>query len=111
HLQQLVMNLAMNSIEAMADETAVSGRITIQTVVNGHSRVEVCVSDTGPGIPKQKLGEIFDSFYTTKERGTGLGLSIARTIVEAHGGKIWAENQAEGGALLRFTLPLSYARG
>jgi len=68
--------------------------------------VEVSVSDAGTGIPEDKLGEIFDTFYTTKEHGTGLGLSIARTIVETYGGKIWAENRPEGGAVLRFTLPL-----
>ena len=64
------------------------------------------VSDSGPGIPEHKLDEIFDTFYTTKEQGTGLGLSVARTIIETYDGKIWAENQAGGGAVFRFTLPL-----
>ena len=68
--------------------------------------MEVSVSDAGTGIPEQQLNKIFDTFYTTKEHGTGLGLSIARTIVETYGGKIWAENRPEGGAVLRFTLPL-----
>ena len=62
--------------------------------------------NTGTGIPEDKLGEIFDTFYTTKEHGTGLGLSIARTIVETYGGRIWAENRPVGGAIIRFTLPL-----
>jgi len=70
------------------------------------SKVEVSVSDTGTGIPQHKLGQVFDTFYTTKEHGTGLGLSIARTIVETYGGKIWAENRPVGGAVIRFTLPL-----
>jgi signal transduction histidine kinase len=82
--------------------------MTIQTAVLGESMVEVSVSDSGTGIPEHKLGEIFNTFYTTKEHGTGLGLSIARTIVETYGGKIWAENRAGGGAVLRFTLPLSH---
>ena len=70
------------------------------------STVEASVSDAGTGIPEHKLGEIFDTFYTTKEHGTGLGLSIARTIVETYGGKIWAENRDGSGAVFRFTLPL-----
>ena len=65
------------------------------------------VNDSGTGIPEDKLGEVFETFYTTKRTGTGLGLSIARTIVETYGGKIWAENRPGGGAAFRFTLPLS----
>jgi signal transduction histidine kinase len=69
--------------------------------------VEVSVADTGTGIPPEKLNAIFDAFYSTKGHGTGLGLSIARTIVEAFDGRMWAENRPGGGALFRFTLPLS----
>ena len=75
----------------------------------GDSEVEVSVTDSGTGIPADKLNEVFDTFYTTKRQGTGLGLSIARTIVETYGGKIWAENRPGGGAAFRFTLPLSKA--
>ena len=64
------------------------------------------VTDSGTGIPADKLGKVFDTFYTTKKEGTGLGLSISRTIVENYGGRIWAENRIEGGAVFRFTLPL-----
>jgi len=63
------------------------------------------VKDTGPGIPEATLSRLFDSFFTTKAKGMGLGLSIARSIVEAHGGKIWAENSPGGGAVFRFRLP------
>jgi signal transduction histidine kinase len=70
-------------------------------------KVEVVVSDSGPGVPEQVIGEIFDTFYTTKPDGTGLGLSIARTIVESCGGTIWVENCAQGGAAFHFTVPLS----
>jgi signal transduction histidine kinase len=83
-----------------------SVEMTIQTALRGGSTVEISVSDSGPGIPELKLGEIFDTFYTTKEHGTGLGLSIAQTVVETYGGKIWAENRPGGGAVFRFTLPL-----
>ena len=68
--------------------------------------MEVSIRDSGPGIPDNQLGVVFDTFYTTKKEGTGLGLSIARTIIETYGGNIWAENCAEGGAVFRFSLPL-----
>ena len=67
---------------------------------------EISILDSGPGIPADKLGEVFEPFFTTKDQGMGMGLSIARTIVEAHGGRIWAENRAEGGAVFRISLPL-----
>ena len=93
----------MDAMNTMAPETRM---MTIETALLGESTVEVSISDSGTGIPEHKLGEIFDTFYTTKEHGTGLGLSIARTIVETYGGKIWAANRAGGGAVFRFTLPL-----
>ena len=93
-------------MDAMTDSALGARKITIQTALAGESTVEVSVSDSGPGIPEHKLGEIFETFYTTKEQGTGLGLSVARTIIETYDGKIWAENQAGGGAVFRFTLPL-----
>jgi signal transduction histidine kinase len=67
----------------------------------------IAISDSGPGIPTENLSEIFDPFFTTKEQGVGIGLSIARTIVQAHKGRIAAENQPEGGATFRITLPLA----
>jgi signal transduction histidine kinase len=106
HLQQVILNLARNGMDAMITMAPDSRMMTIRTALLGESTVEVSVSDTGRGIPEHKLSEIFDTFYTTKEHGTGLGLSIARTIVETYGGKISAENRAGGGAVFRFTLPL-----
>jgi len=106
HLLQVILNLARNGMDAMTSIAPDARRMDIQTVLLGETTVEVSVSDSGIGIPEHKLGEIFDTFYTTKEAGTGLGLSIARTIVETYGGKIWAENRAEGGAVFRFTMPL-----
>ena len=106
HLQQVILNLVTNAMDAMTDCALDARKITIQTALAGKSNVEVSVSDSGPGIPEHKLGEIFGTFYTTKEQGTGLGLSVARTIIETYDGKIWAESHAEGGALFRFMLPL-----
>ena len=107
HLQQVILNLAMNGMDAMQNCVSGAGKMSIQTALVGESEVEVRVTNSGTGIPTDKLSEVFDTFYTTKRQGTGLGLSIARTIVETYGGKIWAENRPGGGAAFRFTLPLS----
>ena len=96
HLQQVILNLARNGMDAMSDTAPDARRLTIETALPEGRKVEVSVSDSGMGIPKHKLGEIFDTFYTTKAQGTGLGLSIVRTIVEVYGGKIWAETGPEG---------------
>lgn len=105
-LQQVLLNLALNGMDAM-QKTANVRRLKFSTALVGESRVEVSVSDTGSGIPEASLKGIFNSFVTTKQQGTGLGLSIARTIVENFGGRIWAENRQGGGAVFRFELPLT----
>jgi len=107
HLQQVILNLAMNGMDAMVESVAKARMMDVQTALIDGSQVEVSVADSGAGIPSDKLKDVFETFYTTKKYGTGLGLSIARTIVETYGGKIWAENRAGGGAVFRFTLPLS----
>ena len=103
-LQQVILNLVVNGIDAMKDTPGENRVISIWT-----SRVEkfaeLSVSDCGPGIPEDKLKEIFEPFFTSKAEGMGMGLSIARTIMEAHNGRIWAENQP-GGAMFRIKLPL-----
>ena len=107
HVLQVLLNLATNAMDAMADNPSDTRRVAIRTAMHADSKVEVVVSDSGHGIPEQVIDEIFDTFYTTKPHGTGLGLSIARTIVDTYGGKIWVENCAEGGAAFHFTIPLS----
>jgi signal transduction histidine kinase len=67
----------------------------------------VAIEDSGPGIPPEKLEQIFEPFFTTKDEGMGMGLAITRTIVVSHGGQIWAANRTEGGAVVRFTVPLA----
>jgi signal transduction histidine kinase len=106
-LQQVLINLAMNAIDAMRDCDLGKRKMSVNTAPVNGSSVEVSVADTGTGIPADKLNNVFDAFYSTKGHGTGLGLSIARTIVQNHSGRIWAENRPQGGALFRFTLPLS----
>jgi signal transduction histidine kinase len=108
HLQQIMLNLAINGMDAMAGASA-ARRITFQTALVGNKEVEISVSDNGAGIPSDKLEDIFKPFFTTKQQGLGLGLSIVRTIVESYGGRIWAENRLGGGAVFRFTLPLARA--
>ena len=110
HLQQVLLNLALNGMDAMRDSVAGKRTIVFQTARVGASTVEVAVADTGTGIPNDKLKNVFEPFFTTKPHGTGLGLSIVRTIVESYGGRIWADNQTGGGAIFRFTLPLASAQ-
>jgi signal transduction histidine kinase len=110
HVQQVMLNLAMNGMDAMQNAAPSARKMTIQTALVGQSEVEVSIADSGTGIPNDKLKSIFDTFVTTKPQGTGLGLSIARSIIEIYGGKIWAENRTAGGAVFRFTLPLAKAQ-
>jgi len=104
-LQQVILNLVMNGIEAMKDTPSEYRIISI-----GTARVEkfakLSVLDRGPGIPEDKLKEVFEPFYTNKAEGMGMGLSIARTIIDAHNGLILAENRDHGGAMFRISLPL-----
>jgi C4-dicarboxylate-specific signal transduction histidine kinase len=100
-LQQVLMNLMVNGIEAMGES---GGELAIRTkpFENG---IVVSVSDTGAGIPADKMEQIFSAFVTSKAAGTGLGLAISRSIVEAHEGKLWAEPNPGPGATFHFTLP------
>ena len=96
-----MMNLMLNGIEAMREE---GGELTVTAQSEG-GQVRVTVSDTGAGLPAEKLDQIFTPFFTTKAEGTGMGLAISRSIVEAHGGRLWAANNNERGASFHFTLP------
>ncbi len=108
HMQQVIMNLVMNGIDAMENEPR-PHNLTIRTRRDAERDVaEVRVSDSGTGIRQEDLTHIFDAFVTTKPQGTGLGLPIARTIIESYGGTIWAENRLRG-AVFCFTLPLASA--
>jgi signal transduction histidine kinase/ABC-type uncharacterized transport system substrate-binding protein len=107
HMQQVIMNLVMNGLDAMENEPQ-PHNLTIRTRLNAErDHAEVRVSDSGKGIPGENLDSIFDAFVTTKPQGTGLGLPIARTIIESYGGTIWAENRHIRGAAFCFTLPLA----
>jgi two-component system sensor kinase FixL len=104
HVEQVLLNLLLNGMDALADIAEGNRRLLVRTASNG-AMVEVSVSDNAHGIDPARLEQVFDSFFTTKKNGMGLGLSIARSIIESHQGKIWADNNPRGGATFRFTLP------
>ena len=107
HVQQVILNIATNAMDAMLEVAGRERKLTLETRMTKDSNVELSISDSGQGIPDDQLATIFEPFYTTKPAGTGLGLSIAQTIVETYGGKIWASNRCEGGAVFRVVLPLA----
>ena len=109
YLEQVLLNLIANGMDAMDATTGPARQLTIQTRLNGGGSVEVAVMDFGSGISEAKMPHLFDTFFTTKAEGMGLGLSIARSIIQAHHGRIWAENRAVGGAVLRFAVPAATA--
>jgi two-component system sensor kinase FixL len=103
-IQQVIVNLVRNALDAMQEQGG--GRLDVSTSVDGEMAM-VNVADTGPGIDEQAAARLFQPFVTTKPNGMGVGLSICRTIVEAHGGRIWTEANPGGGAVFHFTVPLA----
>jgi len=100
-LQQVFMNLMLNAIEAMQDE---GGELTVRSQLQD-SQLRLSVSDTGVGLPTEKVDQIFSAFFTTKPQGSGMGLAISRSIVESHGGRLWATANDGRGTTFHFTLP------
>jgi signal transduction histidine kinase len=105
-LQQVILNLIINAVEAMSGVSEGSRELLIGTGKDGSSGVLVAVRDSGPGLSPESFGRLFDPFYTTKPGGMGMGLSICRSIVEAHGGRVWASRTAGPGAIVQITLPV-----
>jgi signal transduction histidine kinase len=101
-LQQVLMNLMLNGIEAMQDT---GGEVTVRSERGEGAELVLSVSDTGVGLPPDKTDAVFEAFYTTKPQGTGMGLSISRSIVESHGGRLWASSGTGRGATFHFSLP------
>jgi hypothetical protein len=103
-LQQVVLNLLLNAVEVMGSVEAAPRELLISTKQD-HTGVLVAVHDSGPGIHPEHLDRVFNSFYTTKSSGMGMGLSICRSIIDAHGGRLWAEANEPRGTIFQFTLP------
>jgi PAS domain S-box-containing protein len=104
-IEQVLLNLIRNSFDAMENVNKSKKQITIEVLVDKDDTVQVAISDTGHGLPAENTDRVFEHFFTTKSGGLGMGLSISRSIIEAHGGRIWAERNPAGGATFRFTLP------
>jgi PAS domain S-box-containing protein len=107
-LQQVLMNLMLNGIEAIS-EGKLGGHLTIKSQQNPEDQVLISVSDSGIGLPPERADKVFDAFFTTKPQGTGMGLSISRSIIESHGGRLWAKGNSDRGATFQFTLPVEHA--
>ena len=105
-LQQVVVNLVMNGVDAMATITDRPREILIQSQPHETREVLVAVRDSGIGIDSESADRLFNAFFTTKPSGMGMGLSISRSIIMAHGGKLWASPNAEHGAAFQFTVPI-----
>ena len=104
-LQQVVLNLLVNAFDAMKDAPASERKVVMRAKTNGADTVEVSVRDHGIGLTSDELVKIFQPFYTTKRDGLGMGLPISRSIIEAHGGRLWAESNVDRGSTFYFTIP------
>ncbi len=106
-LQQVMVNLVLNGIEAMSTVTDRTRLLTIRSALQGSDEMLVVVRDSGVGIAAKDEKRMFDAFFTTKDQGMGMGLSISHSIIEAHGGRLWASANSDYGATLQFTLPVN----
>jgi PAS domain S-box-containing protein len=109
-LQQVVLNLMMNAIEAMSGAGEGPRELLVRSGTDESQGVLVSVQDSGPGFDPKSLDHLFDAFYTTKPQGLGMGLAISRSLIEAHGGRLWATANAPHGAVFQFTLPIGSER-
>jgi len=103
-LQQVLMNLMINGLDAMKDLNG-TRELVLKSQKADDAQVQVSIRDTGVGLPPQQAHQVFNAFFTTKPHGTGMGLRISRSIVESHGGRLWAGDNSPRGACFCFTLP------
>ena len=110
-IQQVLVNLVRNGLEAMEENNGQERKLIVTTSMsNGNGQdpnALVTVKDTGQGVQNDQLNKLFDPFFTTKENGMGMGLSISRTIIEAHGGKLWVDNQGSNETQFHFSIPIT----
>ena len=105
HISQVILNLIINGMDAVQDQPPSNRRVILEARPGNAADLEITVRDCGHGIPEERLEEVFSPLVTTKAAGLGVGLALSRMIVDAHGGRLWAENGSAGGAIFRFTLP------
>jgi signal transduction histidine kinase len=110
HLQQVILNLMMNAIEAMSGAGEGPRELLVRAGADESQGVLVSVQDSGPGLDPKSVDHLFDAFYTTKPQGLGMGLAISRSLIEAHGGRLWATAHEPHGAVFQFTLPIGSER-
>jgi signal transduction histidine kinase len=110
-LQQVILNLVMNAIEAMSTDTNVPRMLYVRSQGEGPGGVLVTVEDSGPGISPESIDRLFEAFFTTKPSGMGMGLSICRSIINAHGGRLWVSPGSPRGTVFQFTVPIAAKRG
>jgi C4-dicarboxylate-specific signal transduction histidine kinase len=108
-IQQVLLNLVRNAVEAIVAGDCAERSVCIETALCEPGFVEIRVSDTGPGLTPEALGKVFEPFYTTKADGIGIGLALSRSIVDAHGGRLWAASGQGRGATFHLTLPIAAA--
>ena len=106
-IEQVVLNLLRNGIEAMQEAKPGTRRLTLRTSGAGSEAITFAVADNGCGCSDEVTERLFDAFFTTKPDGIGMGLAISRSIIEAHGGRLWATPNPNGGTTFRFTLPVA----
>jgi C4-dicarboxylate-specific signal transduction histidine kinase len=106
-IEQVLVNLVRNALDAMAGQPPERRQLSISTTREASQWLLVAVRDSGTGIAQEHVGRVCDPFFTTKADGMGLGLSISHSILEAHGGRLWAEPRSSGGTVFRFTLPIA----
>lgn len=104
-LRQVLMNLMLNGIDAMKD-AGTDRELSITSQQENNGQIRIAVSDTGVGLQPHQAEQVFNTFFTTKPHGLGMGLPISRSIVESHGGRLWASANPERGATFQFTLPI-----
>jgi len=108
-LQQVILNLVLNAFQAMKDAPVSERQVTLSSRYDKGQTMTIAVRDRGVGLGEDQLEKIFQPFYTTKSDGLGMGLAISRSIIEAHGGRLWAQNNPDRGATLYFTVPVARA--
>jgi signal transduction histidine kinase len=107
-LQQVMLNLLLNGCEAMSSTPPAERMLTISTALNEDGFLLISIADRGSGVEPDAADRLFEPFFTTKPQGLGLGLSICRSIIDAHGGRLWADNNADHGATFTFALPAQH---